>query len=182
MEVIGIAGQARTGKDTLAAHLVDRHGFVPWAFADVIKHAFLMVPGVSCDQLYGDRKEEIDPHYGFSWRVAMQRFGDTMRGLNPDFFIQVAERALPPADRIVISDIRFDNEAEFVRRRGLLLHLRRPGAPAVAQHHSENGVTVEIDDVILHNDGDIATLRARFDALWKMWSYCRGLGPPKLIC
>ena len=180
MEVIGIAGAARTGKDTLADHLVRRHGFVRWAFADVIKHAFMMVPGVSADQLYGDRKEGIDAHYGFSWRVAMQRFGDTMRGLNPDFFIRVAERSLPPAERVVISDIRFDNEAEFVRRRGLLIHLRRPGAPAVAHHHSENGATVEIDDVILTNDGAIADLHARFDGLWQVWSWARGLGPPRV--
>ena len=171
MEVIGIAGAARTGKDTLADHLVRRHGFVRWAFADVIKHAFMMVPGVSADQLYGDRKEGIDAHYGFSWRVAMQRFGDTMRGLNPDFFLR---------ERVVISDIRFDNEAEFVRRRGLLIHLRRPGAPAVAHHHSENGATVEIDDVILTNDGAIADLHARFDGLWQGWSWARGLGPPRV--
>ncbi|HBA84905.1 MAG TPA: hypothetical protein DCZ95_12495 [Verrucomicrobia bacterium] len=179
MMLIGIAGRARTGKDTLAGHMINRHGFVRWAFADVIKHAFMMVPGVSADQLHGDRKEEIDPHYGFAWRVAMQRFGDTMRGLNPDFFIQVAERALPPEGRVVISDIRFENEAEFVRSRGLLIHLRRPKAPAVAHHISEQPLGVEIDDVVIPNTGTPAQMFARFDELFCMWSFLKRLDAPR---
>jgi hypothetical protein len=67
-------------------------------------------------------------------------------------------------DRIVISDVRFANEAEFIRSRGTLWHLIRPGY-GLAGHASESGFPALDCDVRLDNDCDPAQLAERIAAL-----------------
>ncbi len=49
---------------------------------------------------------------------------------------------LDTAKLVAITDIRFNNEAAFVHRRGgVVVHVSRPGLPEIAGHHaSENGL------------------------------------------
>ena len=61
--IIGVMGQARAGKDTLADYLVRKYGFVRIAFADPIKRALRDWYGFSESQLWGDDKEKPDFRY-----------------------------------------------------------------------------------------------------------------------
>lgn len=57
MKVIGIAGLARSGKSTAAAHLVKNHGFVRVRFADPLK-AMARALGLNEEEVDGDLKEK----------------------------------------------------------------------------------------------------------------------------
>ncbi|CAM9636550.1 unnamed protein product [Phaeothamnion confervicola] len=181
--VIGIVGQKGSGKDTLADYLVARYRFTKRAFADPIKkvctEAFLFTE----DQLYGDNKEDIDPRWGISPRTAMQMFGTDMarERLGPDHWIKHMrqwinnrkERAMylqydDSNDCLVISDVRFQNEAEFVRTfpKNVLIRVTRQNHQNPVDSHVSEQENQEITaDITLSNDGSFDELFEKFDQL-----------------
>jgi hypothetical protein len=66
----------------------------------------------------------------------------------------------------VISDVRFENEADFIRKRGgVMVHLQRFDAPKVNPHASEAGVSLHKNDLVLVNDGDLPSLQRQIKEL-----------------
>lgn len=65
MSIVGITGQAGSGKDTVADRLVKEHGFQKVALADPIKRFGYHVFGFSEEQLWGpsDKRNEMDPRF-----------------------------------------------------------------------------------------------------------------------
>jgi hypothetical protein len=59
--IIGISGQAGSGKDTVADYLVKEHGFVSIALADPMKRMLMEVFGFSPKQLWGPSEERNEP-------------------------------------------------------------------------------------------------------------------------
>ena len=54
--LIGIAGVARSGKDTAAQHLVSHHGFQAYAFADPLRDGLMHILNLSPCDVAADRK------------------------------------------------------------------------------------------------------------------------------
>lgn len=166
--LIGITGRARAGKDTIASHLVERHGYTRMAFADPIRD-MLAVLGVDGDHM-NTYKEEIIPHLGISYRYLAQTLGTEWgRQLHgTDFWVNVLDRRKvtlhPHAQRIVISDVRFNNEARYIcQSGGTLWHVERPDLnEAVSSHVSENGVSSKYINARLINHS-IPELREAID-------------------
>jgi hypothetical protein len=162
--LIGLAGPARSGKDTAACILAERYGMAPMALATPIKHglaAMLGVDLVACEQ----DKEAIIDWLGVSYRQLCQTLGTEWgrQHVASDLWLRVAGRTLDyrrvahPGVGVVITDIRFDNEADLIRRRGgLVLHIRREQRDAVRAHASEAGLTaMSPDDLVVHNNGTL---------------------------
>ncbi|NWN87005.1 MAG: hypothetical protein HLX51_00460 [Micrococcaceae bacterium] len=69
---------------------------------------------------------------------------------------------------VVISDCRFDNEAQAVRDAGgIMVRVDRPSLTSqpVDGHASEQGVADELIDEVIVNDGDLDDLHASIDSL-----------------
>jgi len=64
--LIGINGYARSGKDTMADRLVEKHGFKKVSFAEPMREMLQGIFGFTKDQLYGDLKETPDTRYPFT--------------------------------------------------------------------------------------------------------------------
>ncbi len=185
--VIGLAGHAGAGKDTAAAYLVQRFGFVQAAFADPIRSmALLLLEEAGIDHRWlTDRahKELRIPGLGVSARALMQTIGTEVgRHLHPSIWTRhmalrlgLAGAGLPNTypvhDRIVISDVRFQNEAHWVHLvGGKVIRLHRNQAAAVRPHASEANVLTLDTDVDLHNHGEhFAGLHGLLDGAMEEW-------------
>lgn len=173
--IIGLVGRMRSGKSTAAEVLVSHLGFVEKYFAEPLKTTVAYLFRMSREQLYSQKgKEEWDDRYDASPRVVMQWFGQAVR----DRFPGVWEMRLKEAvleDRsgrpIVVSDIRYDAEAEAVRELGgIIIKIVRPEQLTLWQrvgqlfdrrrwHKSERGVRKDLVDIVIVNDGTLSDLK-----------------------
>lgn len=168
--LIGIMGLARVGKDTATAHLCDTYGMESYAFADPIKS---MLTGVFGDLFRdGDREAPID-WLGKSPRQLMQTLGTEWgrEVVHPDLWVLVADQMWKKYQEIgwgagvVLSDVRFRNEAEWILAQGgLLISLSRDGVAAVATHVSEQNIPFDLANVSLENNGTVEELAAAVTA------------------
>ncbi|QDQ12460.1 hypothetical protein FH965_19435 [Streptomyces spectabilis] len=179
-------GRAGSGKDTVAARLVQRHAFVRVAFADPLKESAMRLDpiigaeGTSYGALpihlsdvvkrYGwDRAKNSYPEV----RRTLQRLGEAVRGDDPDFWLRMALDKLGTADRwglpVAVSDVRYANEADALRAAGaLMVRIERPGASAggeAARHVSELDLEAYPADVTVTNAGSLDDLYALTDRL-----------------
>jgi hypothetical protein len=61
--IVGFGFKARSGKDTIADHLVREHGFRKGSFVQAMKEACRTIFGFNDDQLFGKLKEKVDPFW-----------------------------------------------------------------------------------------------------------------------
>ncbi len=104
-------------------------------------------------------------------RLAMQVLGVSLRALYADVWLDATLRQLDRAERWVICDVRFPNEAQAIRARGgRVIRLLR-GAPE-STHPSEtalDGRSDLFDAVIDNRETSIDELHAAVDALMDGW-------------
>ena len=162
--IIGLSGYARSGKDEVAKILVEEYGYTRAAFADKIRE-FLYETN---PQIGGNRLQHLIDTYG--WEVAksqpevrhlLQSIGVGARKLlGDDIWIYQVLKDLHPSDKVVISDVRFKNEAECIESRGgELWRVKRTGVEAVNSHVSEHDMDGYPVDKILKNEGTLEDLR-----------------------
>lgn len=176
MRLIGIAGKARSGKDTAAAYLVAQHGLIKYSFADPMKDGLKTMFGLTDEHMNGSLKETEITWLGVSPRRLMQTLGTEWGReiIRPDLWVMLAQRQWdrvkwPTEDTfhggMIVPDIRFEEEAEFIRRNGgLVIHLFRDELETVEAHKSEAGVRFMDGDWLIENNGTIEDLHAELEA------------------
>jgi hypothetical protein len=130
--IIGVVGFIGSGKGTAADILVKKHGFTKLSFADTVKDATAAIFGWPRHLLEGDTdesrawREAKDEWwserfgYDFSPRLALQMMG-TEAGrdvFHPDIWIHSLERKMEMYPNVVIADVRFPNEIDFIQSKG----------------------------------------------------------------
>ena len=171
--LIGIAGRARSGKDTVANFIVAAIGGYRYSFADPIR-AMLAPLGVDMSDPYWQaRKEEPIPALGVSPRRMMQTLGTEWgrQLINPDLWLIMAhQRLLQNGPGMIISDVRFDNEAAWIRKHGgRIIHVIRPDTKAVEAHASEDGIEMQSTDARLFNSGTLEELQLSVRELLRVY-------------
>lgn len=181
--LIGIAGKAGAGKDTLADQLVRQHGYAKYSLAAPIKKMLNELFGWK-DESWRDRQWKelpaiagvytqggnwsldepyVSPRHLAQWLGT--EVGRTIGG--EDVWINLMERewkqqtflAGPKQGyqpRMVVPDVRFDNEARRIRALGgVIIQINRPTPYAVPAHASEKGVDASLVHVFVGNDCDV---------------------------
>lgn len=185
--LIGLSGKKGSGKSASAEYLVKQHGFVEVSFADALKKICLAI-GAPRWSVYGSQRDKstVIRHLGVSGRELMQVVGTelfrmTLPKLLPNFkpkddlWVTIAEHKIQQlfgsrgASRVVVSDVRFDNEAEMVARNGGTVILIQRGAnerrTVVDNHPSEQGISHY--DILLENSSDLEDLYSILDSVVK---------------
>jgi len=161
MSVIGICGFIGSGKDTVAQYLCDSRDYTRLSMASALKDATAVLFGWDRDMLEGktaeNRKlrEEPDQFWAerlgipnFSPRYALQFLGTDLfrNNLHQDTWVIATERRIAQHKKVVISDIRFPNEIDMIRRHGgEVWRVRRGPEPDWALCASINAHAIEND-------------------------------------
>lgn len=166
-KIIAFAGKARSGKSTAAAITHKALGGTLYALADPIRD-MLRVLGV---EDFETRKEDEIEGIGASPRKLMQTLGTEWGRImiNEDLWLNMAKLKLRDAEGVlIISDLRFESEAEWVRQnQGLVVRIRRTAydekglfarirAYLNAPHPSERGIEWQDGDITIYNTGTLA--------------------------
>ena len=126
--IIGLAGGKGSGKSTAGKIINNLFGFEVISFAKPIKD-MLRVLGLGDAELNDPVYKEIPlDEYGKSPRQLCQSLGtDWGRMLvSGDVWIQALANQLDPEKDYVIDDVRFDNEASFIKdRKGSVIEVQR---------------------------------------------------------
>jgi len=163
--IIGLTGYAQSGKDTLAGMLIGLHKYENRAFADPIrKLVYEMNPLVKDEyrvkgvvDAYGwDRAKVEFPEL----RNLLQTLGVGARTIfNDQFWVSQGLAGVSEGDKIVITDVRFPNEADAIKSLGgQIWRVKRLGVEAVNEHISETAMDGYKVDQIFVNNGSVDDL------------------------
>ncbi|MDX3525108.1 hypothetical protein P1P75_01250 [Streptomyces sp. ID05-39B] len=176
--IIGLSGYSRSGKNEAAEALV-RFGWKQAAFADKLREFLLavdpVIPGpygtgnLRLSILVRDVGWEYAKDHYPEVRALLQRAG-TEAGrklLGPNVWVDALFRELEDAPALVVTDVRFPNEAQAVTDRGgVVIRIERPGVgPAKDRigrvHESETALDDWPFDHLLRNDGSTRALHRK---------------------
>jgi hypothetical protein len=179
--LIGISGKIGSGKDTVAdliAAVQDRHGKpIEWEirrFADRLKCTVATLTQTSVAQNYSREGKQFQPP-GFhdSLGTLQQKVGMAIREhVDPNVWINIALHGAGEKKNIIVADVRFQNEAEAIRRLGGML-IRVNGDPQncrssdsrALEHASETELDAWSDfDWVVENNGTLEELSKKVQA------------------
>jgi hypothetical protein len=173
--LIGLTGRIGSGKSTVAGCLVAEHGFSELTFAGPLKEIGVVF-GFTHDEMYGTQEQKAtpNPYWGVSGREFLQKFGteigrQTLPTLIPemsDVWIKLLESKLNKHESIVVSDVRFPNEAEIIKKHGGLIvnisRFEREGTQTsetpMPTHSSESSSQCITPDYTIINNGTLDEL------------------------
>ena len=197
IQLIGISGNAGAGKDTLGRYIYTHYqNIYKEAFADPLKDACSHAFGIPREYFDdSDLKNTVHEYWGVSARQIAQFIGtEVFRNnldnllkcdLNNDFWVRRLKGKISGAliletegiyengDTLVIPDIRFQNEIDFIyQNNGVIISLQRSGYEGnvgILNHVSESGISTLAfkpgAHYILENNGSIPDLYNQFEQI-----------------
>lgn len=165
--LIGIVGRKRSGKDTLAKFAREMCGDVNiMSFADPLKQACKHAYHLREEQLE-ETKDVVDKRWGMTPRDMMKSLGGKyFRSEDPDHWTKNMGFRIQGLDNVVVSDVRFHNEAMFIRSNGgVLVHVSRDLESNDDDHVSEKTTDEIVCGYSIHNDGTLEDLRRKLAGL-----------------
>ena len=143
--IISICGFQGAGKDTLANILIEKYGFVKISFASTIKDIAAIIFDWDRNMIEGDTiesrkwREQVDEWWSkrlnipnLTPRYILQHFGTELfrTHFHQDIWVACVEKKLSKYKNVVITDCRFPNEINTVRKfNSKLIHIYRGNLP-----------------------------------------------------
>lgn len=172
--IIGLSGVARSGKDSVADHLIKNYGFTKLSFADPIRESLIRLdPAISVAGNYMSLAtavrligwEELKTQ-SEDIRGLMQRMGTEVgrEMFYEDIWVDAALNQIKPEMKVVIADVRYPNEADAIQKfGGKLWRIERPGVGPANEHPSESALDSYAFPVKLANNGTLKNLWEKVD-------------------
>jgi hypothetical protein len=159
-KIIGLCGLIGSGKGTVADELWQTHGYQPRSFAGALKDGVAAIFGYNRKMLEGDTPQsrkarevpddfwsevmgrEITPRY------LLQIVGTEIirKNFHDDIWVKIVEKdfLLHPRQNFVISDVRFPNEIDMIRKYGgEIWWVQRGKLPEWVEPWIKNGIEPE---------------------------------------
>lgn len=174
--IIALTGYKKTGKDTIADYLVEKYGFIKLSFAENLKNILKTMFNWTDEHFSQKLKEINDPIWNVSPREMMQFFGTNVirnqlkinTNINDkQYNYHIKKLYLDNIHNfknknIVISDLRFHNEQEFIHSlNGKIFRIdRKIIKNSFSLHESESYIKdIKYDLLINNNNSLLDTLK-----------------------
>lgn len=184
---IALTGKLRSGKSTVAWHLIGNYDFERVSFGTALKSY--------ADEIFDHLTETITQPCPFGGEYTVgkrkprwlyQKFGQLMREIDPDVWIKHAEDTVKMYERyrdtrgIVIDDLRQPNEYEWCRDNGyIIIRINADDGVRVERasvlrddfdvdnlnHETEQYVDTFDVDYEIYNNGSLGELKAQVDEI-----------------
>ena len=121
--IIGVSGKATSGKDYVSNLLISelKDSVRKLSLADSLKEELAKELDIPVDDLHNHNK--------YQYRERLISFGKEGRAKNIDIWIEklIQKFNKNPTEILIIPDIRFPNEAEFIKaHKGIIIRVHRP--------------------------------------------------------
>lgn len=169
VKIIALCGKSGSGKSTAASFITSNYkNCYETAFASKLKEIAAVAFEVPESHFYdAELKEQIIPDWGITPRQAAQFLGTELfrNHIHKDFWLahvtnelnridpETGEFVYTPEDTVIISDLRFQNEYDWVMANGgIVIYIKRPVSDAsspvsgIPNHASE-----DISSINLHH-------------------------------
>lgn len=182
--IIGLVGFIGAGKGTVRDTLVREHDYHGFAFADALKDAvasiFLWPRGLLEGDSEASRafRERVDPWWSYKFgyevtpRLMLQKMGTEAcrNNLADNIWIAALEKRIQGYQDVVVSDVRFPNEIDFVRSvGGVIVQVKRGVDPTPGElstmHVSETAWNDVTPDMVIENNGTLEELKVNVSKL-----------------
>lgn len=191
MFIIGLIGNKRVGKDTVANILKDYYpgnsNITTYALADPIKDIARIMFNFTDDQLYGPGKDVLDTHWNIKPRDFFEQFGTEIMQYDiykylPNLGDKVPQRKFwvysllnklaqnhsSDDGGVIITDVRGMHELEEIKRvhpNAKFIKITRPGITS-GTHITQlepYQIPESFIDAVIHNDGSLEDLKNKVE-------------------
>ena len=166
--LIGLTGVAGSGKTTAATLLVES---VPNVAEVRLSDPLKSMLEVLLNEYFGhpvdwnDREWKEAPLFHVPGNPSPRKLAQTLGTdwgreiIHPNLWVEATSaeirRQMALHQDVVVSDVRFDNEAKMIKDLGgYVIQIERDAAPSVEAHSSENGVSLNLIDAVVYNNGE----------------------------
>lgn len=169
--IIGITGKARHGKSTLAQMMKDAAKEIApntvvtiGSLSKPFKEFWMDVMGIADETVLEELKPTIAHPYTITHREALEQLGDWGRAIGKNFWLDSVERRLIKTglfDVIILPDVRVEDEATWVRERGVMVHVSSENLPTIDSTHTVQTTPLDVyeEDVVVYNNGTLEVLQ-----------------------
>jgi hypothetical protein len=175
MKIIALCGPVGSGKDSCCENISAEFKL---AFAKPLKDSIKILFDFSHDQLYDPiSKETVDERFMVTPREVMQKVGDSLRSIDKNFFInrlsiEIEKMSLKKSPYVIITDVRYPNEAEFIKSiGGSIVRIKRPHSSVKRTKFSDHKSEIDLDekyiDLTIINDKTLEDLKKQFNDILK---------------
>lgn len=174
--IIGLAGYAQSGKDTVAKVLIEKYNFTKIAFAESIRVALYRLNPLVKDNL---RLADLVDELGWDGakqesevRRLLQVFGTEVGRslLGDNVWVDLAMIGIKPGINYVFTDVRFESEADAIKNiGGEVWRVSRKGVNSVNDHSSESALEGYKYDAQVSNNGSIEKLESAIGLIAARW-------------
>jgi hypothetical protein len=169
--LVAFAGQKGVGKTTAVDYLLQK-GYKNINFADPVKRSLVALLDLADEQVFGNLKEVVDSRYNMTPRQLMQKYSDFSKEcFGEDIFVRLLVQNLEKANekKYVIGDLRYPNEAEEVKKYGIIIIVERETTKnEFSSHSSETSIDLIVRDekvFTVANDGTPEELFHKIDEI-----------------
>jgi dephospho-CoA kinase len=173
---IGLIGKAGTGKDTFATFLCEINSkFKCVALADPLKEIAHTIFNIPKNQLWCPSQNKTE----YSRRI-MQLIGQKMREIDSNIWVSLCVQTLQKYNNqnipCIVTDIRFPNELEYLRRNANLISIKLIKTNTTISQESAADISetsvdlIDNADYIISNNGTLLDLCAAAKS-WIMTHY-----------
>lgn len=158
-DIIGIAGKAHAGKDTVANLLLSLFQ-VPtyiYHFADPIKQHLCDLLKLDIRYFNDTTLKESVYKDELTYRMLMQNTGDSFKKIfGEEVFVNLANEyyeSINSNSVLIIPDVRYEYEAEWIKNNsGIMIYVdNMNSSTTMSNSHSSESKTIDCD-IIIHND------------------------------